>query len=669
MPRLRIPEIAFISTSIRAAVALAFAITLLLATQWFSGRPFYTTRALALDSAAIEGRTRVVRLEHRPLWIEVFENGRPLQQTRHREMAGGAGEGRFYWRKRMVILSATDATDPALNGRHYTIRLPVRIPLALPIAAATITVLLSAFSIRASQKSRSGALPAVDPTPRAREPWLRWLVPGVIVAPSIFVFAAIPILWKDVDAFFQATGPWGVLNGVTYPPLYPFFARVCLWLPHITSSFGQFLADPVLTQPGAILIVLSQHALLCAGIWSLVRQSTPRIGRQIALALLFAAASYPYVWAQTIGSESLSLALTFFAISSFIRLCLHRGSDAWNWALLGCWLLVLILTRHANSVLLILPLAAAAIRALAAPGASWRRGLRLAAAACLVVFVVQSAASICTAVVCRIAGVEPRSRAGYVFQFRLDRVAYASGDFPGFIARLKARLPDPALHRALDEWQAAVAGKRSQPEMLHASLVAALEKDDLILDIHAEADRRLGAILEATIFPLDPAWLRTVFLDLATAARWTAADVARSPFGATEIISDLQPAQNNLGVRDDRHARQWLSLPALSEETAADFASMSATGSYWNLPRLPTWTIAALAGTISLLLAAAGWWEKTRLAPGLIALTLCACGLLSWFMTTALTFNSPRFLLPVWTFSLAALCVAAGAYNRHPPRS
>ncbi len=667
MPRLEFP--AFSSGARAVALAIAIAITILLTFQWFTGRPFSTTQPLAPGSAAVEGRARAVRLERWPLWIEVFENGRPLQQTRHREMAGGAGEGRFYWRKRVVILSATDATDPALNGRRYTARLPVPIPLALPVAAATITVLLLAFSIRASQKPRSGAPPAVQPTP-AREPWQRWLVPVVIIAPSAFVFATVPILWKDVDAFFQVTGPWGVLNGVTYPPFYPFFARICLCLAEATPSFGQFLADPVLTQPGAILIVLSQHALLCAGIWSLVRQSTPRIDRQIALALLFAAASYPYVWAQTIGSESLSLALTFFAISSFIRLCLHRGSDTWNCALLGCWLLVLILTRHANSVLLILPLAAAAIRTLTAPGAFWRRGFRLAAAACLVVFLVQSAASICTAVVCRMAGVEARSRAGYVFQFRLDRVAYASGDFPGFIARLQARLPDPAIHRALDEWEAAVAGQRSRPEMLHASLVAALEKDDLIIDIHAEADRRLGAILEATVFPLDPAWLRTVFLDLAAAARWTAADVARSPFGATELISDLQPAQNNLGVRDDLHARQWLSLPALAEQTAADFARMSATGSYWNFPRLPTWTIAALAGTIiSLLLAAAGWREKTLLAPGLIALTLCACGLLSWLMTTALTFNSPRFLLPVWTFSLAALCVAAGAYNRHPPRS
>ena len=91
----------------------------------------------------------------------------------------------------------------------------------------------------------------------------------LLAAPSIWFFAKVPLLWRDLDAYLQATGAVDPAIVLLHGPLYSFLARFPLFVGHVVESvgsnvgaLGEFLHQPSLTDSGVFLLVLLQHAAL-----------------------------------------------------------------------------------------------------------------------------------------------------------------------------------------------------------------------------------------------------------------------------------------------------------------------------------------------------------------------------------------------------------------------
>src|SRR5207249_8008607 len=75
---------------------------------------------------------------------------------------------------------------------------------------------------------------------------LRWLkkmaataAPLLILAvPSLWLIAAVPPLWRDVDAYVQTVFPLNANTILLHAPLYCILSRVPLWLGYLTSGAG-----------------------------------------------------------------------------------------------------------------------------------------------------------------------------------------------------------------------------------------------------------------------------------------------------------------------------------------------------------------------------------------------------------------------------------------------
>src|SRR3712207_4665571 len=111
--------------------------------------------------------------------------------------------------------------------------------------------------------------------PQSRMPqWLRQITQrlpfAILFAPSVWMLATIPPLWKDVDAYIQMTVPPGPQTILLFGPVYCFLARVPLFLGYAYEclragaalpSFA-FFAQPTLSDTGVYLLVGFQHAAL-----------------------------------------------------------------------------------------------------------------------------------------------------------------------------------------------------------------------------------------------------------------------------------------------------------------------------------------------------------------------------------------------------------------------
>jgi hypothetical protein len=140
------------------------------------------------------------------------------------------GQGIFSFpEKGRLLFSASDNSDPRINGRIYKIEVPHR--LSGSVLVICFTALLASVGMH------------VLMLPNRREALLVWrsrvgrilgpivsLVgkrPAIVLSiPSIYLFCSFPPLWKDVDALVQLTVPACDVNILHYPPLYSFSGRI-----------------------------------------------------------------------------------------------------------------------------------------------------------------------------------------------------------------------------------------------------------------------------------------------------------------------------------------------------------------------------------------------------------------------------------------------------------
>ncbi|MDQ6859666.1 MAG: hypothetical protein M3032_00705, partial [Verrucomicrobiota bacterium] len=163
----------------------------------------------------------------------------------------------------------------------------------------------------------------------------------ILSAPSIWLLATIPPLWRDVDAYNQVTVSPVRTTYLGHGPLYPFVARLPLWIGAQfeairSGSFHAFSADlmqPRLTDPGVFLLILLQQAAFVFASWLLIATISRRPLVRIALAVLWTGATAFYTLAHCVGSETLSLICTLLLAAAGLKLVRRSRAPvrAWKW--------------------------------------------------------------------------------------------------------------------------------------------------------------------------------------------------------------------------------------------------------------------------------------------------------------------------------------------------
>lgn len=187
----------------------------------------------------------------------------------------------------------------------------------------------------------------------------RWLFVVILALPSFWLLAVTPPLWRDTDGWAQLTGKPGVLTLLHWPPAYCFGARVPLWIgTQLGAALGQgepavedFFYEPNITDGGVYGVILTQHLLLVLTLVFVIATLTSSGWMRAALALIAAGQLPLYVYAQTIGSETLSTILTLVYLATAYLFVVRRDGRSWpGWVLTAGVLLLLIGTRHVNAV-------------------------------------------------------------------------------------------------------------------------------------------------------------------------------------------------------------------------------------------------------------------------------------------------------------------------------
>jgi hypothetical protein len=190
---------------------------------------------------------------------------------------------------------------------------------------------------------------------------------AVILAPSIWMLSVIPPLWRDVDAYVQLTRPPGPETILQYGPLYCWLARIPLYIGYASDFLRtgtplptlSFFAHPILSDSGVFLLLLSQHLALGLATLHFIAATTRIFWVRLMLVAAWAANPIFYAFAQTVGSEALSMILLLLLGVTGLRIAQSWRSVSWKeWLVLGFLLWVCILTRHINALLVaLLPVA------------------------------------------------------------------------------------------------------------------------------------------------------------------------------------------------------------------------------------------------------------------------------------------------------------------------
>jgi hypothetical protein len=186
------------------------------------------------------------------------------------------------------------------------------------------------------------------------------LLIAILLAPSVWMLRTVPPLWKDVDAYIQVVQPPGVGTILHYAPGYCFTARIPLYIGYSIDCFRRgntlpgpgFFYRPTLSDSGVFVLLLSQHLLLVAAAFQLIRLVTGSFPLRVVLAILWAANPLFYTLAHCVGSETLSMILLLFLAARGLRIVRYpRTVPFKEWWLFGILLWFIILTRHVNAVL------------------------------------------------------------------------------------------------------------------------------------------------------------------------------------------------------------------------------------------------------------------------------------------------------------------------------
>jgi hypothetical protein len=287
------------------------------------------------------------------------EDGTILSSYSSRETSvATVGHGIFTISTRgRLLFSASDNSDPRINGRKYSFDSPHRVSKhILPISF--ILVLATAGLLFWKTPNRKEAvLGWSNRFQRALRPAVafigRW--PAIILSlPSVYLLSSYPPLWKDIDANSQLLQPASDLNILHFPPVYSLLGRIPFVLTTWFSEGGRQPLTSLFDQQippfsGFYLLVIIQHLLLIGALTYTVTALTQNRSLRCFFAILLASTSALYTHAQCCGSEALSVPSILAALAAGISIT--RGPRLTPWIIYGISLFLAIGSRQINLLL------------------------------------------------------------------------------------------------------------------------------------------------------------------------------------------------------------------------------------------------------------------------------------------------------------------------------
>ncbi|MFN2475103.1 MAG: hypothetical protein ABR526_02020 [Chthoniobacterales bacterium] len=508
----------------------------------------------------------------------------------------------------------------------------------------------------------------------ARRPQLRWFVhvflAACLLAPSIWMLATIPPLWRDVDAYNQVTHSpamatyWG--NGA----LYCFASRVPL---KIGAAIGPAapgptppLLQPRLTDSGVLLLVGSQHLALVGAAFFFIITISSLAWVRLALGIVWMALAPLYTFSQCVGSETLSMIGVVVLAALGWRIVQRERTSRRTWVLYHLALLACLLTRYVNLwLILLLPAtfllawlqtrlqmlsAPRQIRQRLAVGLGWKLRRALLALACGMCCI--AASNISVRVVCHLAHLRFHSHAGPTFLWRLAFLK----DLPAaernqLLDRVASRVRSPDARQLLGLLrQTFDRGDNLDPAVFRQEARAFLSGPLTQRRGGGRTARALNEMAAAFLKPPTAAHLRAARYDFARARRMTPRDIDDSLFRATAFYfehPDLMP--------------QSAKLVTFRESSAQTINQIPKDHHYFGLGRSLSYNrcfVLWVSLLALMLILARKDSAAMRVVPYAIALT--GAGIVMMFSTCLLGELLPRYTLPMWELLVVSIFMLVG---------
>jgi len=495
-----------------------------------------------------------------------------------------------------------------------------------------------------------------------------------LFAPSAWMIATIPPLWRDVDAYNQVTQDPLVATYWGHAPAYSYAAKVPLFLGDQLERLRGIAVSsprnesPRLTNSGVWLLIVAQHLALCGAAFYFLFAISKFFWIRLALALTWAGNALFYTFAHCVGSETLSMIFIVIVMVRALGLIQNRYEPRWtNWYVFAIGLCLCLLSRHVN-LWLILLLPAAFLLSWAQHRTSslfasddrqkrrqrrvGTRDFRLAVIAIAVGIACVAAANSLVSGLARKTKFQPHSRIGFTFLWRLHFLkTVASPSRVALLQKVAARTHSMDARKLItllgqmhEEGADLYAGpflQRAIPLLFPLGGAVPWEK----------LDGALNQMAFAFLLPPTPEHLQVAKTEFAGALTMPVTELSSYLFEATTYYfkhKDEMPACATLVTFRDATADQIRQLPSQHH--------------YFRLWRGLTYNKALMIWFISLLVFAAAARRRRTNVGAILAfgIALTMVGLLMIASTCLLGAFLPRYGLPMWQLLLLSLYIFVG---------
>jgi hypothetical protein len=506
------------------------------------------------------------------------------------------------------------------------------------------------------------------------------------------MIATIPPLWRDSDAYIQATeNPllstfWGFGPAYCYAVKVPLFAGEQLerLRQHIPADRAIGSSQPRLTDSGIWLIIVGQHLALCGAAFYFIVALTRLFWARFALALAWASNALFYTFAHCVGSETLSLIFIILLVAKALRLIRSGGEPGWrDWYVFAIALWVCILSRHLNLILIALLPATFLLSwmlhrplGFLASTDKQKRELRQLRARDLRQAVIATAIGIsCFAMtnlavhnLARKTRFHPHSRIGFTFLWRLHFLQDLPPDArAALLHKVGAHTHSPEARKLLTLLEQMLA-ERADLITTGPFMQRAIELFNGPLHWE-ELDRALNQMAFAFLLPPPTELLRVARTDFVAVMQMPSSEISSSLFATTAYYFDhkeeMPGCAELVTFRGNANADQVWQLQ-FQHRYFRLWRNLSYYGAFL------VWLVG-----LSVFVLSARWKKKNARTISAFGIALVAVGITFVAATCLLDEFSPRFGLPMWTLLLLSLYLFAGGtadllFARHrnsPPGS
>ena len=487
-----------------------------------------------------------------------------------------------------------------------------------------------------------------------------------LFAPSAWMVATIPPLWRDADAYVQLTQKPLVATFWGHAPAYCYVAKVPLFLgEQIERLRGNTVAgspersQPALTDSGIWLLIIGQHLGLGIAVFCFIRAVTNIFGVRLALAIIWASNALFYTFAHCVGSETLGMILIVVLALKALRLIQKSEEAGWtDWYIFAVVLVLCILSRDLNLALVaLLPAAFLISSALQMIAKQGRRSLAAAHFRQAVIAIAIGMACVAVAHsipqgLARKTKLHPHSRIGYTFLWRLHFLGNLPADSrTAVLQKVSARTQSNHVRKliALLEQMLVEKADLSNPTPLLERAIpffgGSLYWENL--------DRALNQMAFAFLWPPPPELRYAIHTDLVTGLKQPSTLISEYLFATTAYYfqhrAETPACANLVTFRGEMNANRISQLPFQY--------------CYFHLWQGLNWSWAFLlwlASGLAFLAVARRQLASTSAITGL-GIGLTSAGLFIFAVTCVLHDYEPRFSLLMWELLFLSFFVFAGA--------